>query len=309
MEVRIWLWNINSIRNKIPMVVELLKKHNIDILLINETKIQPKHEKDIILPNDYKIIFNSNQKSSYHGVAIIYKKEIEVASLSSILEAQDFLKRPRVNNLNLKNTKKISSVSTETLQKDIAKGHVTEGRILTVKCSLPLKGINSQGINSQETKQSFILVATYCPNSGCDRKEPLKRLAYRTCCWDKDLYAHLKKLEEEYGRVIWLGDLNVARRNNDMFKMGINIAGTTPEERNNFELFLNENKWIDSWEICNTDKNKIEDRCTYGVNSFCKLRIDYILTSPTLKNNIKSSTIDQEYEGSDHAPLGTTFLF
>lgn len=301
MEVRIWTWNVNSIRNKMSYVIDLLRKHNIDILVINETKIQPKHEKDIILPNDYKIIFNSNQKSSYHGVAIIYKKEIEISTISSILEAQDLLKRPRVNNLNLKNTKKISSISTETLQKDIAKGHVTEGRILTVRCSL--NGVNSQGVNP------FILVATYCPNSGCDRKDPLKRLAYRTCCWDKDLYAHLKRLEEEHGRVIWLGDLNVARRNNDMYKMGINISGTTPEERSNFELFLNENKWIDTWELCNPNKMRIEDRCTYGVNSFCKLRIDYILTSPVLKNHIKSSMIDQEYEGSDHVPLGTTFLF
>lgn len=297
MEVRIWLWNVNSIRNKMAYVIELLRKHNIDILVINETKIQPKHEKDIILPEAYRIIFNSNQKASFHGVAIIYRKEYDISCISSILTPQDLSKRPRINQINLKNSKKISQVSTETLEKDVAKGHLTEGRILTVKCSL-------SGL-----KDSFILVGTYCPNSGCDRKEPLKRLAYRTCCWDKDLYSHLMKLEKEYSRVIWIGDLNVARRNNDMYKVGINISGTTPEERSNFELFMNENQWIDTWEVCNPKKMRIEERCTYGVKSFCKLRIDYILTSPFLKNSIKSSTIDQEYEGSDHVPLGTTFIF
>jgi exodeoxyribonuclease III len=300
MQMNIWAWNINSIRKKIPFVTSLLDKHNIDILVITETKIQPQHEKDIILPSNYKVIFNSNKKSSYHGVAVIYKKEISISLITNILSACE---RPRLNMVALKNSKKISSVSNDNLNADVAKGHITEGRILTLKCEV--NTTYAQKCNNT----TFILVATYCPNSGCNREEPLKRLAYRTCCWDKDLYAHLKKMEEEYSRVIWLGDLNVARFNNDIYNPKANISGTTPEERTNFDFFLKENNWIDTWDICNSKKNKIEERCTYGVNGYCKLRIDYVLTSPSLKNNIQSSLVDQSVEGSDHVPLGTTFIF
>lgn len=161
-------------------------------------------------------------------------------------------------------------------------------------------------------EESLILVGTYVPNSGTDRESPLKRLAYRTEYWDIDLYRYLKQLEEKYSHVIWLGDLNVCKADNDMTKSALkraNFAGVTPEERDNFNKFLDTNYWIDTWENCNPYKKDIKERATYGVNSMCKLRLDYLVCSPSLAPAIRSSLIDQHFEGSDHVPMGTLFSF
>lgn len=294
--LNIWTWNVNSIRSKIDKVVALLEKYNIDILVITETKIQPFHEAGINLlhvHDKYKIIFSSNKKASYHGVAVIFKKELKLFFVSNTLSHNP---GPRLKITNMKNSELISSIPTSSLIEDREKAHVTEGRILTLRCEL-------------ENGKSFALVATYVPNSGVNRTDPLKRLAYRILYWDKDLYVHLKNMEKTYGNVVWLGDLNVARYDNDIYKPKVNIAGTTQEERHNFDSFLKINNWIDTWDVCNPDKTKVTQRCTYGVEGTCKLRIDYILTSPSLKNTIKTSILDQQFEGSDHVPLGTVFDF
>ena len=48
------------------------------------------------------------------------------------------------------------------------KKHDTEGRVITAELD------------------NFFLVNVYVPNSGSDRKNPLKRLDYRTNEWDVD---------------------------------------------------------------------------------------------------------------------------
>lgn len=71
-------------------------------------------------------------------------------------------------------------------------------------------------INYTKNNTDHIIVGTYVPNSGVTRGDPLKRLGYRVLCWDRDMFAYLVKLEEKYKNVIWFGDLNVARKDNDM---------------------------------------------------------------------------------------------
>ena len=295
--LNIWTFNVNSIRKKMDRINELLNKHNIDILLVTETKIKIGLESEIIIPKGYNVIWNSNLKTFFHGVAFFYKEHITLTLLCKELPNLNKFKMVRKD---LKNNKKVSDTPTTTLDADTQKAHNTEGRLLTVKCEIKDKSHNDL---------VFIIVGTYVPNSGCDRKEPLKRLAYRTLRWDKDLYHHLLQLEKEYSKVIWLGDLNVTRFDNDIYYPKINIAGTTEEERSNFNEFLNSSKWIDTWHVKNPDKVTIRQRCTYGEDMKCKLRLDYIICSPSLEQNIISSTIDHRFEGSDHVPIGTVFNF
>lgn len=284
-------WNINSVRNKMDLVDKLLIKHDIDILLLTETKIQPKLEADLKFNDNYNCFWNSNKNSYHHGTCFIYKKTLQIELLSDFLptyqnDVEEKQKRT-------KNTDVIEEYRS-TIPEIITKAHNTEGRILTIKCTFNQKEI--------------IIVGTYVPNSGGDRKEPFKRLAYRTLAWDPNIYKYLLELQNKYENVIWTGDLNVILCDNDTLNIKSNIPSTTFEERKNINDFLNENLWIDTWHESNINVIKCQKRSTWGVNTKFPLRLDYVICSPSLKDNIISSFNDQGYSGSDHIPIGTKFL-
>ena len=79
------------------------------------------------------------------------------------------------------------------------------------------------------------------------------------------------------------------------------------EEETDFNDFLDENLWIDSWDYSNPDITKCKNRATWGVKYKSCLRLDYVICSPSLKDNIVSSFVDQKYDGSDHVGIGTKF--
>jgi exodeoxyribonuclease-3 len=294
--MNIWTWNVNSIRSKIGEVNALLKRHNIDILVLTETKIKPDHEMGVSqqLDTNYSYLWNSNKTSYYHGVGIIYRKELDVSVISTML--------PRlVTDVDqqlccMKNQYKIKTGLSDTkrLIDDMTKAQTLEGRILTVKCITP-------------QQNEFIIVGTYVPNSGVSRGDSLKRLGYRVLVWDKDVYSYLSHLERQYQKVVWIGDLNVARKDNDMNRNTPTCAGTTPEERINMNTFLQHSGWVDSWDHINPEMTDYHNRWTYGMEKGCKLRLDYVICSPQLKDYIVSSTIDHKFGTSDHVPMGTVF--
>eukprot|EP00591_Stephanopyxis_turris_P001202 CAMPEP_0195524176 /NCGR_PEP_ID=MMETSP0794_2-20130614/23864_1 /TAXON_ID=515487 /ORGANISM="Stephanopyxis turris, Strain CCMP 815" /LENGTH=198 /DNA_ID=CAMNT_0040654343 /DNA_START=15 /DNA_END=611 /DNA_ORIENTATION=+ len=97
------------------------------------------------------------------------------------------------------------------------RSHDEEGRIITV--DFPI----------------FSLTNLYVPNSG----QKLERLTYRTDSWDRDLVETMHAKEQKDDKpVIWLGDLNVAHTNLDVWNDGAKhlakTSGTTPEERESF---------------------------------------------------------------------------
>lgn len=301
--LNIWTWNINSVRTKIDRVNALLVKHNIDILLLTETKITTKMENDLIFRDGYDCIWNSNKNSYHHGIAFIYRKELTIDMLNNILpirekigikeekeDVEQFINKSKQNNLSNKSKNyNIISKYEGNITADIEKAHNREGRILVIKCN------------------DIIIVGTYVPNAGVDRKEALKRLAYRIKAWDLDIYHYLLQLEQSYQKVIWLGDLNVTICDNDLLNVKANIAGTTVEERDNINNFLKDNHWIDTWHQHNPEIKDCFSRATWGVESSFPLRLDYVLCSPALKEQIFFSVSDQFFDGSDHIPMGTKF--
>jgi exodeoxyribonuclease III len=294
--LNIWTWNVNSVRGKVDNVRELLALENIDILFLTETKIQKKHEGELNFGKDYSVIFNSNKNSYHHGVAFVYRKDkVKMEVISLELPVSHLIMNCKTEINNKKNAHIFEKTSAKDIQETCKKAHKTEGRILTVKCEFSGKTI--------------ILVGTYVPNSGVNRNDPLLRLPYRTLSWDKDLYTHLLNLEKEYGKVIWLGDLNVAKNDNDLSNVKNNYAGTTLEERNNMSKFMENSKWIDTWHVLNPNITHFKDRCTYGVTTHCKLRLDYVICSSDLEKNLYSSFARQSFPSSDHCPMGTKFNF
>lgn len=149
----------------------------------------------------------------------------------------------------------------------------------------------------------FFVVATYIPNAG----QKLERLKYRTKEWDADFRQYLKSLENRGKGVVWLGDLNVVHRDNDIYNMKgkEKNAGCTLEERKEFSnsldaglvdsfrhLYPNARKY--SWYSTKNPKAKSENM---------GWRLDYAVISQSLVPKLRDSKIYDNVEGSDHHPI------
>ena len=149
--------------------------------------------------------------------------------------------------------------------------------------------------------EKFYLVTVYTPNSQTE----LKRLSYRME-WERDFLAYLLKLQETKP-VICCGDLNVAHQEIDLKNPKTNRrnAGFTDEERGCFTKVL-ESGFIDTFRYFYPDKEGVYSWWSYRFRAREKnagWRIDYFLTSPSLKDCLKGAGIHTEIMGSDHCPV------
>lgn len=151
---------------------------------------------------------------------------------------------------------------------------------------------------------AFFLVTVYTPNS----QEELRRLGYRMK-WEDDFRAYLKKLEAKKP-VIVCGDLNVAHKEIDLKNPKTNRknAGFTDEERAKFTTLL-ESGFTDTFRYFYPDQEGIYSWWSYRFKAREKnagWRIDYFLTSDSLKENLRGAAIHTEILGSDHCPVELT---
>ena len=162
----------------------------------------------------------------------------------------------------------------------------TEGRVITLEYD------------------TFYLVTCYTPNS----QSELKRLDYRMK-WEDDFRAYLKKLEEKKP-VIVCGDLNVAHKEIDLKNPKTNRknAGFTDEERAKFTTLL-ESGFTDTFRYFYPEQEGIYSWWSYRFKAREKnsgWRIDYFLTSDSLKDRLKGAHIYTDIFGSDHCPVELT---
>ncbi len=155
--------------------------------------------------------------------------------------------------------------------------------------------------------EDFILITVYTPNS----KNDLARLPLRYNEWDRAFLKHMQKLEQKKP-VIVCGDLNVAHSEIDLARPDGNkttatkpgSAGFTNEERERFSDFL-EAGFIDTFRFLHPKTVKYS---WWSYRAFARKRnvgwrIDYFLSSQSLKNKIKKAEIHDEVTGSDHCPV------
>lgn len=164
--------------------------------------------------------------------------------------------------------------------------HDHEGRVITLEL------------------ESYYLITVYTPNS----QEELRRLDYRMK-WDDDLRAYLKKLEEKKP-VIVCGDLNVAHKEIDLKNPKTNRknAGFTDEERAKFTTLL-ESGFTDTFRYFYPEQEGIYSWWSYRFKAREKnagWRIDYFLTSDSLKDKLRGAQIHTDILGSDHCPVELT---
>ena len=164
--------------------------------------------------------------------------------------------------------------------------HDHEGRVITLEL------------------ESYYLITVYTPNS----QEELRRLDYRMK-WDDDFRAYLKKLEEKKP-VIVCGDLNVAHKEIDLKNPKTNRknAGFTDEERAKFTTLL-ESGFTDTFRYFYPEQEGIYSWWSYRFKASEKnagWRIDYFLTSDSLKDKLRGAQIHTDILGSDHCPVELT---
>lgn len=161
--------------------------------------------------------------------------------------------------------------------------HNTEGRVITLEF------------------QDFFFVTCYTPNS----QNELKRLDYRMK-WDDDFREYLLSLNKKKP-VILCGDLNVAHNEIDLKNPKTNRknAGFSDEEREKMTTLLNSG-FTDSFRYLYPDKEGIYSWWSYRFNARknnAGWRIDYFITSDSIKDKIIDSKIHTDIMGSDHCPV------
>lgn len=173
----------------------------------------------------------------------------------------------------------------------------------------PVSVMNGIGIDEHDHEgrvitleyESFYMVTVYTPNS----QNELARLDYRMK-WEDDFRAYLKKLEESKP-VIVCGDMNVAHKEIDLKNPKTNRknAGFTDEEREKMTVLLDDG-FIDTYRYFYPDQENIYSWWSYRFKAREKnagWRIDYFLTSESLKDRLVDAKIHTDIMGSDHCPV------
>lgn len=166
---------------------------------------------------------------------------------------------------------------------------ITEGRVLTAEF------------------KEFYLVTVYTPNS----KPDLSRLRLRFEKWDPTFLDYLKFLEKTKPVVV-CGDFNAAHTEIDLARPAENErnAGYTVEERQGITNIISAG-FIDTFRKLHPTERKYT-WWTFRASARIRnigWRIDYFFISKSLKDNLLSAEIYNEYEGSDHCPIGIELKF
>ena len=160
--------------------------------------------------------------------------------------------------------------------------HTDEGRVITLEY------------------EDFYLVCAYVPNA----QDGLKRIDYRMQ-FEDDMREYLAGLDKQKS-VIYCGDLNVARTEQDIknAKANIGCAGFSYEERGKMEELISAG-FTDSFRY----KNPFEVKYSWWSYRFrarennAGWRIDYFLVSDRIKDKITVADILTDIMGSDHCPV------
>ncbi len=164
-----------------------------------------------------------------------------------------------------------------------------EGRILVCDC------------------KDFYLVDVYTPNS----KPDLSRLKLREQEWDPYFLNLLQELEKDKP-VITCGDFNAAHEEIDIARPKTNhhSAGFTDEERQGITNLINAG-FIDTFRKLHPAEVRYTWWSHWGKARERNVgwRIDYFFISKSLKKNLKSAEIYEDYMGSDHCPISIEMEF
>jgi len=188
---------------------------------------------------------------------------------------------------------------------------ISKKKIRDVKYGIGIEKHDNEGRVITIDLGNIFVVNVYVPNSGSDRKDPLKRLDYRTQEWDVDFLNYLKSLAKKKP-VIACGDFNVAHQEIDIANPTSNKgnSGFTDEERESFSNFLSEG-FVDVFREKNSSSRPYTwwSYMSSAYKNNTGWRIDYFLASRSILPLIHSEEVlisppdDLGERKSDHSPI------
>ena len=325
---RIASWNVAGLRavlTKSPNVfVDFVKRHNIDVLCLQETKLQEQHLDDpklnikqiMGLCNEYDDYWScSTAKKGYSGTAVFVRRH-KNSNSDTINSTKAKTSKKQTSMLQFVKPKDSTHIATSRTEESIHDEIIP----IDTKHLVPTSAAYVMGKAKHDLEGRliavdyplFTLVNVYVPNAG----QQLDRLSYRVNEWDKDFlqFIHQKRKDRDGLPVIWLGDLNVAHTNlevwNDGAKHLAKQAGVTAEERASFQ------EQLDSGHI---DAFRYLHPTAAGHYSYWSmragnravnkgLRLDYFVCDPKLFDEdshvvVRDCYMDAAQEGSDHCPV------
>ena len=257
-------WNVAGLRalikNHPDTLCNLVRQYDVDVLCLQETKLQEIHMDDVKLKlkeyfedklGEYDGYFSySIEKKGYSGTAMFIKRRSAAAAAAAAAawtngnKFEDESKKKKQATLGSffaptkKGDESTSALGAEegeirsSSTGDVPASHL---RPIKVDTTLGLPAHDGEGRTITAEFPLFHVTNVYVPNSG----QNLDRLNYRTSCWDVDFLAKMQQLEKDTKKpILWLGDLNVAYDEKDTWNEGAKhlakSAGTTAEERASF---------------------------------------------------------------------------
>lgn len=178
---------------------------------------------------------------------------------------------------------------------------------LSVKLGMGIEEHDKEGRLITLEYEKFYLICCYTPNSQND----LKRLDYRQK-WEADFLKYMKELDSKKP-VILCGDLNVAHEEIDLKNPASNHhnAGFTDEERSCMSTLIDAG-FVDSFRHFYPDLTDVYSWWSYRFQARSRnagWRIDYFITSESIKDKLLGAHIHTDIEGSDHCPVELTADF
>lgn len=299
-------WNVAGLRallKKAPTVLaDVVNKYDLDILCLQETKLQdnnlsdPKIDVPRLNAEGYESFFScSTTKKGYSGTAVYVRRRLIKKSHDEAADSSSF---------GSKISAEENPVQYESIHNDLPV-------LLDVSYDMGIDQHDSEGRLVVLDFSMFTLVNVYVPNSG----QTLARLPYRTDEWDKDFLAFMQRKKEDRAvPVLWVGDLNVAHTNLEVWNDGAKHlpkqAGVTPEERASFQAQLDAG-FVDAFRRLHPGAaGHYSYWSTRAGNRQPNkgLRLDYFICDPSFfdesaKVVARDSYMLDEVAGSDHCPV------
>lgn len=148
----------------------------------------------------------------------------------------------------------------------------------------------------------FLLYNIYFPNGGSGPERHAFKQRFLA-----DLLAHLKPLIAQGEKIIVAGDYNVAHRDIDVYDP-VRLAGESgflPEEKAWFDDFLSAG-FVDAFRRLHPEARdrytwwSYVERARIGNRGW---RIDYLCVTENLIGRVRSATVMDQQQGSDHCPV------
>ena len=181
-------------------------------------------------------------------------------------------------------------------------GIITKIKPLNIKVGTGLEFMDFEGRNLRLDFEKFSVMSLYLP-SGTN----INRLEFKFK-YMHEFENYINSLRLEIPNLIIAGDYNICHKAIDIHDPSPRmekVSGFLPEERAWLDKFINSG-FIDSYRLYNKQPNKYS-WWSYRANSRNNnkgWRIDYLLVSESLRQNLVESYILDDVVHSDHCPIG-----